>query len=218
MHSFSLSFLPSLTPHVSLLATVECNNCRVIDDLYPGGHELHPVMWTTPAQCQHRTCTALAQCPVSAQHPHNTYKVPTGCCCCCCLLLVICLLFYILATSKVISGWVPACRSDLSLWPYSPSPLRDQTTSTITRYRTPSHYPDAMVASPLAIILIPNARLDGDRYKLDKSVIWLRQGFPLPIFRTGSLRSTKAATGPVVSREPAQRLHNTYTVPSLSAQ
>ena len=44
------------------------------------------------------------------------------------------LLVYVLATPKVISGWVPTCSSAHSWWLYSAAPLRDQAAVTITWY------------------------------------------------------------------------------------
>ena len=52
------------------------------------------------------------------------------------------LLFYVLATSKVISGWVPTCDSAHSSWLYGAA-LGNQAVNSMTWYPTQSHYPDS---------------------------------------------------------------------------
>ena len=64
----------------------------------------------------------------------------------------VCLLFYVLATSKVISGWVPTCDSAHSWRLYGAAPLEDQAISTMTWYPTQSHDPDI---KPTSLCLIP---------------------------------------------------------------
>ena len=85
--------------------------------------------------------------------------------------LVVYLLVYILATSKIISGWVPPCNSVHSWWLYSAAPPGDQATDTITWYPTQWHYSDTMGTSPCPILIIFSARLGNDKYKFD--LIWL---------------------------------------------
>ena len=77
---------------------------------------------------------------------------------------VLLLLFYVLATSMVISGWVPTCECVLMAL-YSAAPLGDQATSSITWYLTQSHYPDTEPTSPCLILIMPSARLGSDQYK-----------------------------------------------------
>ena len=56
--------------------------------------------------------------------------------------LVCLLLFYVLATSMVISEWVPTCGSAHSGQLNKAVRLGDQTASTMTWYHTQSHYSD----------------------------------------------------------------------------
>ena len=64
------------------------------------------------------------------------------------------LLFYIIATSKVILGWVPNCDS-VHLWQvYSADPLGNQATSTMTQFPTQSNYPDTEPTSPCPIVIM----------------------------------------------------------------
>ena len=65
---------------------------------------------------------------------------------------------YILATVKVISGTyrVPTCNRAHSWWLYS--------AITIVRYLTQSHYLDTKQMSHCPILLMPSAKLGGDKY------------------------------------------------------
>ena len=74
-------------------------------------------------------------------------------------------LFYILATSEVISGWVPTCDSAHSWWLHSAASLGHQTAGTRTCYPTQSHYPDTEPTGPCPILIMPSARLGSDKYK-----------------------------------------------------
>ena len=92
-----------------------------------------------------------------------------------CLLIhvvLVCLQgFYILATSKLISGWVPTC--DI---PYSVAQLGNQVVAdTMTWFWTQSHYPDTELAGPWFILVIQSARLGCDKYRFCKSFVWLGQ-------------------------------------------
>ena len=62
--------------------------------------------------------------------------------------LVGCWEFYVLATSKVTSGWLLTCDSVHSSWLYSAAPLK-----TMIWYPTQSHYPDTEPTSPFPSIL-----------------------------------------------------------------
>ena len=75
--------------------------------------------------------------------------------------------FYILATSKIISGWELSCDSA--------APLGNQATSTMTSYPIQSHYPDTELISPCPILLMPSARLGSDKYQFYESLVWLDQ-------------------------------------------
>ena len=77
----------------------------------------------------------------------------------------ICLLFYILATFKVISGWVLICDSAHSWWLYSASPLGKQAISTMTWFPTQSHYLDAEPTSPCPILIMQITRLGSNKYQ-----------------------------------------------------
>ena len=82
---------------------------------------------------------------------------------------------YILATSKVISGWLPTCDSTHSWWlyNYSAAPLRNQPTSTMSRYPTQPYYPDTEPASPCPILLMPSNWLWSNKYQFYKLLLWL---------------------------------------------
>ena len=73
--------------------------------------------------------------------------------------LFICCCFYILATSKVISGWAHS-------WPlYSAASLGHQATSTMTCYPTQSQYPDTDPTIPFPILIMLSARLGSNQYQ-----------------------------------------------------
>ena len=61
---------------------------------------------------------------------------------------------YVLATSMVISGWVPIYDSAHSWWLYSTAPVGDQTANTMTRCPSKLHYPNTEPASPCPILII----------------------------------------------------------------
>ena len=61
----------------------------------------------------------------------------------------VCLLFDVLATSKVISGWVPTCDSVHSRWLYRGASLEHQSARTRTCYPAQSYYPDTEQTSQL---------------------------------------------------------------------
>ena len=71
--------------------------------------------------------------------------------------------FYVLATSNVISGWVPTFDSAHSWRLYSAVPLGNQATSIMTRYPAQPCYPT--VTSPCPILLTPSAKLGSNKYQ-----------------------------------------------------
>ena len=73
--------------------------------------------------------------------------------------------FDILATSKVIWGWVPTCDRAQS---WSPAPM--------IRYPTQSHYPDSELTRPCHFLLILSTRLGNVKYRFYKSFAWFDQG------------------------------------------
>ena len=74
--------------------------------------------------------------------------------------------FYILATSKVVSGWIPTCDSVHSCALYSAAPLENEAASTMTQYLTQSHYPETGRTSPCPILLMPNTKLGSEKCQL----------------------------------------------------
>ena len=62
----------------------------------------------------------------------------------------------------------------------------------MTRYLTQFHYPDPVPTSPCPSLVMANARLGNDKYKFDKSLVWL--GW---VSKSQSLCSTDFATAPV---------------------
>ena len=91
------------------------------------------------------------------------------------------LLFYVLATSKVISGRVLTCDSVHSWRLYSITPMGNHAFSTVTWYRTQSHYPYTEPTSPCSLLIRPNTWLESDKYQFYKPLIWLNN---LPQART----------------------------------
>ena len=73
--------------------------------------------------------------------------------------------FYVLATSKVISGWVLTCDSVHSWWLYSDSPLGDQATHTMAQFPSPLLYSDTAPTSLCPILIMPSAWLGSDMYQ-----------------------------------------------------
>ena len=74
--------------------------------------------------------------------------------------------FYILAASKVISGWVLTCDSIESWRLHSVAPLGDQAASTMSWYPTQLYYPETGPTSPCPILIMPSTWLWSDMYKL----------------------------------------------------
>ena len=72
--------------------------------------------------------------------------------------------YYILATFKVISGWVPTCDSAHSWWLYSVMISYSQ-----------SHYSNTQLISPCAILIMSRARLGNDKYELYKYLVWFER-------------------------------------------
>ena len=71
--------------------------------------------------------------------------------------------FYILATFKVISGWVLICGSTKSWQLYSTAPLGNEATDNMIQDPTQAHYPDTEPTS-LASLIMPSAWLGGNKY------------------------------------------------------
>ena len=70
--------------------------------------------------------------------------------------------FYILATYRVISGWVPTCDSVHSWQLYIAALLGNQAADTMTRYSIQSQYPAIERISLCPILLLLSARLGSD--------------------------------------------------------
>ena len=83
------------------------------------------------------------------------------------------LVFYILAPSKIISGWVLTRVSVHSRWLYSAATLMHQAADTMIQHPTQSEYPDPEITNPCPIILIPSSRLGSDTSQFYKPLAWL---------------------------------------------
>ena len=87
---------------------------------------------------------------------------------------LVCWSFYVLATFKVISGWVLTWNSVHSWWIYSADPLGyPVNVRTIILYPTQSHYPDPEPTSPCSTLIMSSTRLWSDKVKCLKSLVWL---------------------------------------------
>ena len=75
------------------------------------------------------------------------------------------MLFYVLAISKIISGWVPTYDSAHSWCLCSAASLRHQSTGTMTCYPTQSHYPVTDPTSHCPILIMLSARLWSNKYQ-----------------------------------------------------
>ena len=84
--------------------------------------------------------------------------------------------FCLLVTSKVISGWVPACASSPPFWLYSAAALGDLAASTVIRYPAQSYYPDSEPTIPCPILMMHSAWLGNNKYAFFKSSVWLDEG------------------------------------------
>ena len=89
--------------------------------------------------------------------------------------ILVCL-FYVLATSKVITGWVPTCDSAHIMRLHNAASLGHQTASIMIWYPTQSHCPDAEPNSPCSILIMPSARPWSNKYEFYKSLLLLDQG------------------------------------------
>ena len=89
-------------------------------------------------------------------------------------------------------GHIRMC-TDLWQCAHSAAPLWNQTFCTMTQYPTQSHYPDIELTSPCPILLMSSARLGSNKYKFDKSLIWLDWEPNTPISHTRGLHSTNLA-------------------------
>ena len=69
--------------------------------------------------------------------------------------------FYNLATSKVISGWIPTCAVPL----YNAAPLGDEAVSTMTWCPIQSHFPGNGPTSSHPILIMPSVWLGSDKYQ-----------------------------------------------------
>ena len=79
-----------------------------------------------------------------------------------CFFYIFLLRLYILASSKVISGWTPTCDSAHSYQLHTAAPLREQSIGALTRYPTQSYYPDTELTSPRPTLAMLSARLGSD--------------------------------------------------------
>ena len=73
---------------------------------------------------------------------------------------------------------------------------KQQTSKTITCYPTQSCYLNIEAISPCPILIMPSTWLGSDKYKFDKSLVWLDHAFNLTISRTQDPCSTDLATSP----------------------
>ena len=89
--------------------------------------------------------------------------------------------FCVMATSKVIWGWILTCGNAHSWRLYNAAPLRDQTTS--TWYPIQSHYPDIGPTSACPILLMLSAWLGSDKHK------YFRHWFGFTSVQTGGFES-----------------------------
>ena len=112
------------------------------------------------------------------------------------IIFVYLLLFSVLATSKVISGWIPTCDSAHSWRLCSAPPLGNEAISTMTRYPTQSHYPDTELTNPWPILILLSTWLGNDKYQFNKSLVWHDPGIEPTISRTLSQYSTNSITAP----------------------
>ena len=88
--------------------------------------------------------------------------------------------FYVLATSKVISGWLLTCDSAHWWWYYSYGAvvtLGDQVTGVMTWYPTQSQYPDSELTSSFPIWIIQSICLESDTYLLLSHWFYSTMGF-----------------------------------------
>ena len=102
--------------------------------------------------------------------------------------------FCVLTTSQVISGWLPTCDSANTWCFYSATPLEDQAAKNMTWYHTQSHYPDTELSSYCLILLMQSTKLDSDKYKFSKPLVWLDQESNSRRSRPWILRSTNLST------------------------
>ena len=84
-------------------------------------------------------------------------------------------MFYVLATSKVISGPVPACDSAHSWWLYSAARLGNQVTSTMTWYPPQSHYPDTVWHQSMPYPNNSECLARKRQVSIVKSLVWFNQ-------------------------------------------
>ena len=87
--------------------------------------------------------------------------------------LVLLLEFYILATSKIISGWLrTVCnhRDFIVLPPMGNHPPASQPNIPLKL-----HFPDTEWTSPFPILLMLRTRLGSDKYLFYKSLVWVNQ-------------------------------------------
>ena len=103
------------------------------------------------------------------------------------------LLFYVLATSKIISWWVPTCDSAHSWQLYSAASLGHQAASTITWYHTQSYYPDTESTSRCTILIMPSTMLGSDKYQFKRLLTRTRNLWIIRSPRLGGRHSTHSA-------------------------
>ena len=116
-----------------------------------------------------------------------------------CLFMVALFLFHVLSTSKVISGWVSTCKGTQSWQRYSPAPLGNQATSTMTWYPTQWHWTDTEPTSHFPILIMPSNRLESDEYQFqshwfDLTRVWTHNLLLDRSLKTGGWRSAHSDT------------------------
>ena len=82
-----------------------------------------------------------------------------------------------------ISGFAPTCDSAHLWWHYRVAPLTDQTASTMTWYRTQSHYPNSNLTGLWPIIIMPITWIRSDTF------LFLSNLFDSTRVRTGLFES-----------------------------
>ena len=98
-----------------------------------------------------------------------------------------------------------------SWWLYSATPLGSHAVSTMIWYHTQWHYPDIELTSPCLILIMPSTWLGSDKFKLDKSLVWLDNGFEPTISRTREPCSTDSATASGPWQQAGETWHCSHT-------
>ena len=123
------------------------------------------------------------------------------------------IVIYIMATFKVISGWVPTSDSTHSWQLYRVAPLGDQAKGIMTWYPSQSHYPDPEQTSSFPILVMLSAWLGSDKYTFLSHWFYLRLTW---VCRSESPNFAKRETeaqliGPSCLVPPVEELKTTGT-------